>query len=178
MRTREIFSTMNGQPVPVTVDLNVEPLKYGGKAMKNGHGSVVMNNSWIYVWQRGYGYFSINVNRSQYCEKIYLSNITIRQSINYGKTNQKLDRFIEQVSDKVVFEKNGITYRVYLKKTKSGFDLDYVKPFWLITHSPNIYYTAIPEKYKDLVILPEKSYSKLAHELIVDLKKAFNFDEN
>jgi len=175
MKTREIFSATNGQKVPVTVDLNVETLMYDGKPVTNGYGQQIMNDCWIYVYMKGYGNCAINVNRSQYCEKVYLSNMTILESIQNGKTTKRLADFIKTVSDKLVFEKDGITYRVYLTKTKTGYDLSHVKCYWLITHSPNLYFENIPTRYKSVVYLPEKSYSKWAHELLVDLKKAFNF---
>ncbi len=176
---RNIYDSVTGRKVPVTIDLNVTPLIYQGKPVKNGHGKIVMNDQWIYMYQKAYGNFAINVNRSQYCEKVYLSNVTILESID-GKTSKRLSAFIANVSDKLVFEKNGITYRVFLIKTKSGFDLSHVKPYWLITHSPNIPSTEIPKKYQDVVIYPENRTFAWAHELHVNLEKAFNFrfDEN
>jgi hypothetical protein len=178
MKTREIISGSNGQHIPVTVKLNIKPLIYKGEVIKNGHGKIIMDDQWIYVYERAFGNFSINVNRSQFCEKVYLSNTKITDSINGGKITKRLAEFIKKISDTLVFEKNGITYRVYLKKTTKGFDLSHIKLYWLITHSPNLYYEAIPERYKHILYLPETALSKWAHELRVDLKKAFDFEYN
>lgn len=137
---RTIISTSVYQKIPVTVNLNVKPLtfseKVNGKFLKNNpvkrsNGSLVMNDEWIYVFSPNYGRIAINMNRANYCQKVYLSNVRILESIGNKKISKRLERFIENVSDKLVFEKNGITYRVYLKEVSKGlFDLSHVWPYW------------------------------------------------
>lgn len=174
---KNIYSSTNGRQIPVTADINVKPLKYSGKVVVNGNGSVVMDNRWIYVRMSHGGLESINVNRSQYCEKIYLSNVLIKSSFS-GKMTKRLEEFIEKVSDKLVFEKDGITYRVYLKQTRSGYDLSHVKLYWINTHSPNLYFKDISKRYLQIIFMPKSALSHWAHELHVDLEKAFNFPNN
>ena len=148
---------------------------YLGKPVRNGNGEIKMNDEWIYVYQKGYGNYSINVNRAQYCQKIYQSKLDVWDVIKAAKITSRFARFIATVSDKKIFIIDGITYEMFIHKTSKGYDF-HVKPYWLKTHSPNIPIANIPERYKSLV-KPEKSYSHWAHELVVDLEKAFNFSE-
>lgn len=135
--TRTIHSTSTGAPVPVTIDLNVKPLMRAGKPVTNGNGKQVMDDQWIYVTERGDNY-AINVNRAKYCEKIYLSNVTIQESIGQKKLMDKdLKNFVEQVSDKLVFQKNGRWYRVYLRKvTSRTFGIAKIVPY-IAVYNPN-----------------------------------------
>lgn len=174
--SRKIINPVNGNEVPVTINLNVKPLYYAGKKVINGSGNNVLDDQWIYVNMAHYGLKSINVNRSQFCQKIYLSNISIKDSINSNKITAKLEKFIKEVSDKLVFEKNGITYRVFIKKTGNIYDLDSVKCYWLITNSPNLHIDLIPDRYKTVCVSSKELHlQNWAHTLHVDLQKAFNF---
>lgn len=128
--TRTVSSPVNGKEIPVTVDLKVKQLTISGIPVKNGNGRQIMDDEWIYIWCKGYGNISINVNRASYCQKVYLSNVSILDSIGYDKITKELQNFIDTVSDKLVFEFNLKTYQVFLKKTKSGYDIDFVKPYW------------------------------------------------
>lgn len=177
--SRSLISTGDGVTIPVTVDLKVNPLRHAGAIVRNMNGKVKMDDEWIYVYQKGYGNYSINVNRAQYCEKVYLANTSLLDSVGSKKITRRLASFLEQVSDKHVFEKNGITYRVYLdRKKEKTIDLDCVKPYWLRQHSPNLPIEQIPERYKSILLPPEKSYMHHAYCLKVDLQKAFNFCES
>lgn len=172
METRKIFSPTSGKEIPVTVDLNVKPLIYDQKVMKNGKGEVMMDDRWIYVVMQGYGRISINVNRSSYCEKVYLSNLNILDSID--KTpSRRLKKFIETISDKLVFKFGDTTYRVYLKYVKGkGYDIDSVKPFWALQGTGGI----MPSWFAQ-----EKKFGHDWHAknpYAVDLKAIFNFDFN
>lgn len=134
---RTINSTMTGAQVPVTTDLNVQPLMRSGKPITNGNGNQVMNDNWIYVRDRN-GNYAINVNRAKYCEKIYLSQVTIQSSIGEKKLmDADLKAFVTQVSDKLVFEKYGRWYRIYLrKKTSRTFGIAKIVPYVAI-YNPN-----------------------------------------
>lgn len=134
---RTVIATGNGQQIPVTTDLNVQPLFRSGRPVKNANGRQIMNDEWIYVTDRN-GCYSINVNRAKYCEKIYLSKITIQESIGEMKLMDKeLKLFVERVSDKLVFEKYGKWYRVFLRKvSRRTFTIDKVVPYVAI-YSPN-----------------------------------------
>lgn len=170
---REINSTLNFNKIPVTTDLNVKALVHIGEIITRANGEIVFNDEWIYVYLPHYGCHSINVIRSQYCEKRYLMNVSII-SQSGGKMTKRLQDFTVQVSPNLVFEKDGITYRVFLKKTKGGFDLDYVRFYWLISHSANSTIADLPKKYIEL----SKPVNPLnyAHTLEVDLKKAFGYE--
>lgn len=117
---------MNGQSIPVTMDLNLQPLMLMGKPVLDGRGEKVMNDRWIYA--NGH---AINVWRSKYCEKMYLSNVTIAESIGASKLmDADLNKFVAQVSDKLVFEKYGRWYRIFLeRKTKRTFGIKKVVPY-------------------------------------------------
>jgi hypothetical protein len=174
MINQVIYSPFNGKPIPVNVDLKLLTLKYEGKEVKI-QGENALNNRWVYV-KTSVGLVSINVNRSCYCEKKYLENVSIMESIGYKDVTKGLQKFISEVSSNLVFEKDGVTYRVYLKNYRNKFHLDCVKPFWLNMHSHNIHIDKVPNRYKDVCFLPEDAYSKWAHELKVDLKKAFGYE--
>lgn len=176
---RTIISTGNGQTVPVTKNLNVKPLTLHGDPIINGHGRQIMDDQWIYVNWPHYGDEAMNVNRAQYCERFY-REISILDSIGHKKTTKKLNRFTKEVSDMLIFKKGDITYQVFLKKSKSGFDLSCVKPYWISNHAYNVYYKDLPDRYKKVVNPPSRGEWTWGHELTVDLKKAFNFstDEN
>ena len=122
---RTIPNTLTGSPTPVTFDLKVQPLTFMGESVKNGRGETVMNDSWIYVEMPHWGLHAINVNRAKYCEKMYLSKVTIKESIPQNKLmDSELKEFIEKVSDKLVFEKFGKWYRVFLfQKTRRTFGI-------------------------------------------------------
>lgn len=131
---RTITSPMNGSQVPVTIDLNVQPLILMNQPVTNGRGEAVMNDRWIYIqdpqWKSNQ--YSINVWRSRYCEKIYMSQITIREAVGEKKLFDKdLQLFIDKVSDKLVFEKFGRWYRVFLeKKTSRTYGILKVQPYY------------------------------------------------
>lgn len=138
MTTRTINSVVTGKPIPVTVDLKVNPLMSSGRIICNGHGREMMDDEWIYTTVKGYGSISINVNRAAYCQKIYMSKMTIMETIGFGKMTLRLQTFISKISDKLVFIFNGTTYIIFLKKTKSGFDIDSIKPYWSTVASGGI----------------------------------------
>lgn len=154
--TRTINSIMTGGSIQVTADLDVKPLMWHGKPVLNGNGKQIMNDQWIYVTDRN-GSYSINVNRSKYCEKIYMSNVTIRESIGEKKLmDNDLKLFIELVSDKLVFQKYGRWYRVYLRKvTSRTFTIDKVVPYFAV-YNPNL-----------------KVGGFFAHDICVDWRKKF-----
>lgn len=174
---KEIFSAQNGMAIPVTIDLkNIIPLMYKKEVVRNGKGQVVMNNRWIYVTDEG-DTFSINVPRSEYCEMVYLSKITINESISYGKVTDRLRRFMEQVSSFILFEYEGIKFRVFLKKLKNGtMDLDYVKCYWLTTHGCNLPIKGIPKRYNKVAFEGDRTGFGWAHGLVVSLRH-FGFEE-
>lgn len=93
-----------------------------------------MNDRWIYIqdpqWKSNQ--YSINVWRARYCEKVYMSQITIRSAIGEKKLMDKdLQLFVDKVSDKLVFEKFGKWYRVFLsKKTNRTFGISKVQPYY------------------------------------------------
>lgn len=135
---RTVTSPIDGQQIPVTKDLNVQPLTFLGKELKTPSGTV-MNDRWIYVNMPGYGMHSINVYRAHYCQKMYMSEITIQYSIGEKKLMDKdLQKFVDQVSDKIVFQKYGKWYRVYLRKRSNRtFTIDKVVPYnWTV--NPNM----------------------------------------
>lgn len=148
---------MTGQPIPVTINLQVKPLMRAGKPMINGHNNPIMDDQWIYV-NDGNGNYSINVNRAKYCEKIYLSQITIQSSIGEKKLMDKeLKAFVEQVSDKLVFEKYGRWYRVYLRRlTNRTFTIGKVVPY-IAVYNPNA-----------------RVLGMWAHEICFDWRKKFH----
>jgi hypothetical protein len=134
---RTITNTSNGSKIPVTMNLNVKPLFRSGKPVTNGYGEQIMDDQWIYVRDSN-GCYSINVNRAKYCEKMYLSEVTIQSSIGEKKLmDEDLKKFCDQVSDKLVFQKYGRWYRVYLKKkTSRTFTISKVVPYVAI-YNPN-----------------------------------------
>lgn len=140
MKTQTITDPVNGQRIPVTIELNIAPLTLMGKPIIDGRGEPVMNNRWVYVNMPGYGLKAINVYRAHYCEKRYLSEVTIQSSIGEKKLmSNDLKKFIEKVSNKIVFEKYGKWYRVYLRQiTGRIFDIEKIVPYnWTIKPNMN-----------------------------------------
>lgn len=136
-----IISPNNGQRVPVTIDLKVEPLMLMGKPVTNGRGEQVMNDRWIYINMPGYGMKAINVWRAHYCEKMYMSKVGIRESIGEKKLlTKELKVFLEHVSDKLVFQKFGKWYRVYLRAiTNRTYSINKVVPYnWTVNPNMNV----------------------------------------
>lgn len=182
-KTGEVLDANTGNMIPVTVDLKVNPLMYKKRPVVNGNGRKLMDNEWVYVNCGGYGNVAINVNRANYCKKIYLSNISIIESIGLKKITSKLQSFIDQVSDKLVFEKDGTSYRVYLSynKRKKEYDLNYVWPYWATVGTGGIApaWDSVSAKYKshpgwDYEINEDGSKGK--HRLNVDLKQKFGYE--
>lgn len=134
---RTILNASTGSPVPVTLDLNVQPLMHMGQPVLNGRGVAVMNDQWIYVSDRN-GSYSINVNRAMYCEKMYLSQITIQKSIGENMLmDDDLKKFVDKVSDRIVFKKGGKWYRIYLRKiNRRKFTIAKVVPY-IAEYNPN-----------------------------------------
>lgn len=140
MENRTVYGATAGETIPVTVELNVQPLTESyidqtGNLIKNApiirsDGKPVMNDEWIYTIVPNYGRISINVNRANYCKKIYMMQVSIIDSIGHAKVTERLQRFINIVSDKLVFIKDGVTYQVYLTKNKGKFDLKGVVIYW------------------------------------------------
>jgi hypothetical protein len=160
METTMTYSPITGQQIPVSEEiakkLNVKPLIYMGKEIRTPSG-VVMNDRWIFVRMPGHGERAINVNRANYCQKMYLSQITIKESIGDNKLmDDDLQKFVEKVSDKIVFEKYGRWYRVFLtKKTRRTFEIKKVVAYnWTI--DPNREFDGI-----------------MAHQLCIDWKSKF-----
>lgn len=154
---RTITSAINGQTIPVTSSLNVTPLfhtdynKNGDlqrMPVKNGHGRTIMNDEWIYVVCPGYGNISINVNRANYCQKIYLQNTRIADSFS-GRATKRLQRFIDTVGSTLVFEKGGVSYRVFLRKRNGWFDVARVVRYWQAAGTGGVApsWSAIEKKY-------------------------------
>lgn len=154
---RTIHSTSTGNAIPVTTNLNVKPLMRAGKPVTNGKGQHIMNDQWIYV-NDGRQNYSINVNRAKFCEKIYLSNVTIQESIGKKKLmDAELKTFVDQVSDKLVFEKYGRWYRIYLRKaTNRTFTIAKVVPY-IAVYNPNA-----------------RILGMYAYEICVDWRKKFS----
>lgn len=138
---RNILNATAGHQIPVTIDLNIQPLtkpiiksgkKYGREDIINGNGRTIMNDQWYFTsnWPFG-GMVAANVYRSYYCEKMYLSNVTIQESIGINKLmDADLQKFVSQVSDKIVFNKYGKWYRVYLRKiTNRTFGIAKITPY-------------------------------------------------
>jgi len=119
MKTQVTFSPVNGQAIQVVKSvaerLNVRPLVYMGKTISTPSG-IVMDDRWIYVNVAGYGSMAINVNRANYCQKMYQSEITIQESIGNKLMDSDLKKFVEKVSDRIVFQKYGKWYRIFLCK--------------------------------------------------------------
>lgn len=156
MKTRTVTSSLTGTPVPVTMDLGVKPLFRSGKPVKNGNGDHITNDRWIYVQDGRNGCYAINVNRARYCEKMYLSQITIRQTIeDKAILSPDLKLFIDKVSDKIVFQKYGHWYKVFLRKIKRTYTIDKVIPYVAI-YAPNA------------MVL-----GHYAHELCIDWREKF-----
>lgn len=186
---REIISGTTGQRVPVSADIEVKPLTISkmvdGKLFKNqpivnGNGRLIMDDEWIYVQVSNYGSVSINVNRHHYCRKIYLQDTTIEESIGFKKMTPRLERFIKTVGNTIVFEREGKAYKIYLKKTNSGFDIDYVWPYWATCGTGGIMgsWDNVIKKYGSH---PGWDYhyengERGEHKLNVDLKKTFDFE--
>lgn len=175
---RTIYSAADGSKIPVTTNLKVIPLTrstfINGKYVKNhpvvnGNGRVIMNDEWIYVHEPGYGNISINVNRANFARKQYLMNTKITDSIDNDKITPRLKAFIENVADTLVFQHNNIAYRVELTKTKEGFDLLYVYPFWAMNCTGGI----MPTWFSN-----QKKYGLKAARggWLVDLNETFGFN--
>lgn len=155
--TRTITSGSDGNQIPVTVDLKIAPLTHSefinGKFVKNnpvvnGQGRQMMNDEWIYVTVRNYGHISINVNRSNYCRKIYLMHTKIADSIS-KPVSERLQRFIDTVSDTLVFIKDGVSYRVELTEGKKEMDLKRVYPYWALAGTGGIPCVGMPALGED-----------------------------
>lgn len=181
MKNRNVSSPTTGSPVPVTVDLKVNPLIYNGKPVVNGNGRQMLDDEWIYVNMPYYGNISINVNRANFCQKVYLSNIKIKDSIGGKNITKRLDAFIEKISDKLVFTYNGISYRIYLKQiNKNLFDIEKVWPYWATVCTGGIMssWNNIIKKYGSH---PGWDYHyengiRGKHKLDVDINKVFNIE--
>lgn len=124
-----ILEPTSGQRIPVTIDLNIKPLMHLHEPVRNGNGRLMMDNEWVYVYMPGYGQKAINVNRANYCKKIYLQNTLIIDSFK-GKADKTLLRFINEVADTLVFKHNGTNYRVYLTYWHGVYSLLKVTKFW------------------------------------------------
>jgi hypothetical protein len=138
METRTILSASTGSKIPVNKEmsekLGVKPLLLMGKPVTNGNGEVILNDQWIYVYMPGYGSKAINVNRAKYCQKMYESEITIQSAIGNKLMDSDLTKFVNQVSDKLVFEKYGRWYRIFLyKKSNRTFGIQKIIPYiWTV----------------------------------------------
>ena len=116
-----ILNTSTGSPIPRTENMGIEPLKYEGRVVKNMKGNVVYNDQWIYVNTTA-GRRAINVWRSKYCEKVYLSNVKIIDSIGKrAKLSKDLKLFIDKVADTLAFKKFGKWYRIFLRQEGNTF---------------------------------------------------------
>jgi len=128
---KKILSTNEGH-VQISEEmrkkLNVKPLIHQGKVVKNQLGEVVMDDQFIYTYVKNYGNVAINLNRAKYCQKMYLSETTIQESIGNKLMDYDLKLFVEKVSDRLVFEKFGKWYKVELyKKTNRTYGLKKVQ---------------------------------------------------
>ncbi len=193
---RTVTSGSDGSPIPVTVDLNVAPLTHScfvdGVFVKNkpivtGSGREVMNDEWIYVFMPNHGHQSINVNRANYCRKIYLMNTKIKDSIT-KPVSKRLQKFIDEVADTLVFIKNGISYRVELTEGKKEMDLKRVYPYWALAGTGGINCVGMPffgketeRRYRlgSVWGVEKKKYGPNAGQggnWGTDLKETFGFD--
>ena len=135
-----ITSPTTGEKIPVRSNIELKPLTHSsfvnGKFVRNAEittpSGIVMNNRWICV-NDGYGMYSINVIRSEYCILQELKSTTISESIGNKKITLRLQRFIDEISPTLAFKKYGKTYRVYLKKVGYKYDLLKVMPYWATT---------------------------------------------
>lgn len=152
---RTIYSARTGNQIPVTKDLNVQPLTYLGEQITTPSG-VVMNDRWIYVNMPNYGPCAINVYRAHFCEKMYLAEVTIQESIGNKLMDDELKVFVENISDRLVFQKYGKWYRVFLEpKTSRTFKIQKIVPYnWVI--NPNM-----------------KVGNHYAHQCCIDWKSTF-----
>lgn len=170
---RTVASTLDGKLIPVTKKIKVSPLKFCGEEIKNGHGMTVMDDNWVYVGTPQERY-SINTKRAEYCQLQYLREVKIYDSFQ-GKASPQLERFINTVSDSLIFEKEDITYRVFLKKSKKGFEIDYIKPYWFTsTSGVNVRMKDFPKRYLKLPFISLVSWAKvgpysLGYDLAVEL---------
>lgn len=152
-----IISATNGSIVPSN-EVST-PLMRFGQILKNGHGKTVMNNSWIYV-NDGFGCYSINVYRSEYCRINALAKIKILDSITLRPTNN-LKKFISEVSDSLIFEKDNIKFQVFLKKNGSFIDIDCIKPaYFKSSLACNRCLDRLPKIYQSLPFYSTCSYFK------------------
>lgn len=72
---------------------------------------------------------------------MYLSVVTIRSYIGENKLMTKdLKKFVEKVGDKIVFQKYGKWYRIYLRKlTSRTFDIEKIVPYnWTVHPNMNV----------------------------------------
>ena len=126
---------MTGQQVPVKALYN-DPLTHSkfinGVFVRNAPIGKLKNNEWAYV-NDGYGNYSINVVRADYCMLLELEQITILDSIGNKPITKRLARFIDEVAPTLVFKKFGRKYRIYLKKVGRTFDIKKVVPAWTTT---------------------------------------------
>lgn len=187
MTKTKIRSATDGVLIPVTVDLKVQPLiashyKYGEwrkrAQVTDGNGVPKYDNEWIYVNQ-GHGSYSINVNRANYCTKIYLMNTKI-ESVISKKPSARLQRFMDTVADTLVFEKNCKSYRVGLKMENGQMELDYVRPYWAECYSGGTLSYVGTKAYVMPWTIVQKKYGATpgvrGYQLNVDLKAAFGFE--
>lgn len=191
---RTVIDSTVGREIPVSVSLPIQPLTYSvvengvlvkNRPVVNGHGRQIMDDEWIYVDMPNYGNMSINVNRANYCQKIYLMHASILDSISHEKVTKRLQKFIDEVSSTLVFEKNGKSYRVFLKKTKAGYDLEKVWPYWAVVGTGGIRsaWDSVKKKYGghpgwDYATGTDYKQPKETwrHNLDVDPKAVFNFE--
>lgn len=168
---RTVCSPIDGKRVPVTIILNIQPLLCNGKQIVRPDGRVVMDDEWIYRVMPYYGNMSINVNRAAYCQKIYLQNIKIADSIGAAKLSPRLQKFIDTVADTLVFSFNGKSFQIFLKKTAKGYDIDSVKFYWSTVATGGI----MPSWMATEKVYPGTTGWRYKG---VDLKEMFGFDEN
>ena len=125
---RTILDPCQGRPIPVTIDLNIKPLMISGKHVINGKGQPLMDDQWFYESTTGGAHVNLcrNLWRSRYCQKMYMAQVTIQESIGANKLmDSELKEFCEKVSDKIVFQKHGKWYRIFLyKKTSRTFGIE------------------------------------------------------
>ena len=69
MNTQSTISSVSGQEIPRTLELNIQPLIHEGQVVINGNGKTVMDDRWIYV-NTSAGRRVINLWRARYCGKM------------------------------------------------------------------------------------------------------------
>ena len=128
--------TNNGTRCPDTQNLNVVPLRNSkGDVIFDGLSKPILNDR-FYIDDTGQAH---NIYRHYYCEKMYLSVVNIQDSIGIDKLmSSDLKLFVNHISDKLVFNKYGKWYRIFLRKTTNRtFGILKVVPYnWTI--KPNM----------------------------------------